>query len=275
MIARVWHGVVPGAKADAYGRYLADSDRGIPDYGSTPGNRGATLLRRDEGDLVHFTLISLWESRAAIVAYAGAEIDKAQYFPFDLECLVDLEPHVLHHEVVAAAGVFPDRAATEASWEVVSSSGRERAAWLARPVEDPGSAEALTCDVVLIGRFFGASLDAAPPGPSPDFGLEMRGLAVRIATLQRLHAHLRSWLDLPLAEQRRTRLAFDCEMGGLFDQDVRLILGERADTLSAGHPVATVKFVVGRMSGEMSFVTDQTCLAALCAGLAKVLGRSM
>jgi len=267
MIARVWHGVVPRARADAYGRYLADSDRGIPDYRKTPGNRGATLLRRDEGDLVHFTLISLWESREAIAAYAGAEIDKAQYFPFDLECLVDPEPHVAHHEVVAAA--------TEASWEIVSSSGRERAAWLARPAAGPGSAEALTCDVVLTGRFFGASLDAAPPGGSPDFTLAVRGLAVRIATLQRLHAQLRSWLDLPLAEQRRTRLALDCEMGGLFDQDVRLILGERADTLSAGHPVATVKFVIGRMSGEMSFVTDQTCLGSLCAGLAKVLGGSI
>ena len=101
MIARVWHGVVPLAKADAYERYLAESDRGIEDYRKVPGNRGATLMRRDEGDRVHFLFISLWESREAIAVYAGADIDKAQYFPFDLECLIDPEPNVAHFEVVA------------------------------------------------------------------------------------------------------------------------------------------------------------------------------
>lgn len=103
MIARVWHGIVPLAKADAYERYLAESDRGIRDYRAVPGNRGATLMRRDEGERVHFLFISLWESRAAIAGYAGEEIDKAQYFPFDLECLIDPEPNVAHYEVVATS----------------------------------------------------------------------------------------------------------------------------------------------------------------------------
>lgn len=103
MLARVWHGVVPRAKADAYERYLADSDRGIRDYRKVPGNRGATLMRRDDGERVHFLFISLWDSRAAIAGYAGDEIDKAQYFPFDLECLIDPEPNVAHYEVVATS----------------------------------------------------------------------------------------------------------------------------------------------------------------------------
>jgi len=104
MIARVWHGVVPLAKADAYERYLADSDRGIGDYRRLPGNRGATLMRRDDGDRVHFLLVSLWDSREAIVGYAGDDIDEAQYFPFDRECLIDPEPNVAHYEVVATSG---------------------------------------------------------------------------------------------------------------------------------------------------------------------------
>jgi len=32
MIARVWHGVVPMAKADGYGDYLSNSERGVSDY---------------------------------------------------------------------------------------------------------------------------------------------------------------------------------------------------------------------------------------------------
>jgi heme-degrading monooxygenase HmoA len=102
MIARVWQGVVPLARAEAYGAYLAESDRGVRDYQRTPGNRGVLLCRRAEGDTVRFLLVSLWESRQAIGAYAGDDIEEAQYFPFDLECLVDPDPRVTHWEVVVA-----------------------------------------------------------------------------------------------------------------------------------------------------------------------------
>lgn len=102
MIARVWHGVVPLEKAEGYGDYLSTSDRGVPDYRATPGNRGACLLRRVEGDRVHFLLISLWDSRDSIAAYAGPDIDQARYFPYDRECLVDPERHVTHYDVLVA-----------------------------------------------------------------------------------------------------------------------------------------------------------------------------
>ena len=102
MIARVWHGVVPLEKADGYGNYLADSDRGVRDYKSVPGNRGVCLLRRVQDDRVHFLLISLWDSRKAIEGYTGPDIERAQYFPYDLECLLDPEPNVAHYEVMIA-----------------------------------------------------------------------------------------------------------------------------------------------------------------------------
>ncbi|HXH27932.1 MAG TPA: antibiotic biosynthesis monooxygenase [Candidatus Polarisedimenticolia bacterium] len=108
MIARVWQGVVPLAKAEAYGRYLSDSERGVGDYRRLPGNRGALLLRRDEGDRSRFLLISLWESRQAIEAYAGKDIDRAQYFPFDRDCLLDPDPEVAHYEVLSAPGLGGD-----------------------------------------------------------------------------------------------------------------------------------------------------------------------
>ena len=103
MIARIWRGAVRAEKAEAYARYLAESDRGVADYARTPGNRGFVLLRKSDGDLERFELISFWDSREAIVAYAGPEIEQARYFPFDLECLVDPEPRVAHFEVVGAS----------------------------------------------------------------------------------------------------------------------------------------------------------------------------
>jgi len=100
MIARVRQGVVPAERADGYGAYLADSDRGVLDDQRIPGHRGVVLLRRPAGNRVQFVLISLWESRASIAACAGADIDRAQYFRYDRECLIDPDPKVTHYEVV-------------------------------------------------------------------------------------------------------------------------------------------------------------------------------
>ena len=99
MIARTWHGVVPSAKAEDYYAYLMRT--GIPDYQATPGNLGVQVLRRQEGDLTHFLLISLWESYEAIRAFAGDPLDAAHYYPEDSEYLLELEPKAIHYEVLA------------------------------------------------------------------------------------------------------------------------------------------------------------------------------
>jgi heme-degrading monooxygenase HmoA len=46
--------------------------------------------------------MSFWDSREAIQAYAGSDIDQAQYFAYDRECLIDPEPTVMHYEVLVA-----------------------------------------------------------------------------------------------------------------------------------------------------------------------------
>jgi len=99
MIARIWRGVVPIEKAEAYLRYLAGF--GFRDYEAYPGYCGVHLLRRTEGTRVHILLLSFWNSRQAIVAYAGANIEQAHYYAYDLECLIDPEPNVEHYEVLS------------------------------------------------------------------------------------------------------------------------------------------------------------------------------
>ena len=98
MIARIWHGITAAAKADAYLDYL--NQTGVPDYQATTGNRGVYVLRCIEDDVAHFTLISLWDSMAAIEQFAGPEPEQARYYPEDKEFLLEFEPMVIHYEVL-------------------------------------------------------------------------------------------------------------------------------------------------------------------------------
>lgn len=99
MLARLWHGRVPSMKADAYDVYLKRT--GIPDYTTTLGNRGAWVLRRAEGDVTHFLLITFWDSLAAIEAFAGSPVDSARYYPEDDDYLLERESKVVHYDVAA------------------------------------------------------------------------------------------------------------------------------------------------------------------------------
>ena len=100
MIARMWHGETAVANADRYLEFL--KQRAIPDYRSIDGNRGVYLLRRIEGDRAHFITLSLWDSTSSIAAFAGANIEKAKYYPEDKEFLLAFEPTVQHWETTAA-----------------------------------------------------------------------------------------------------------------------------------------------------------------------------
>jgi heme-degrading monooxygenase HmoA len=103
MIARVWQGVVPIEKAEAYSRYLADF--GFRDYETYPGNLGSYLLRHSEGSQVHVLLLSFWTSRETIVGYAGADIEQARYYPYDLDCLIKPALNVEHYKLLSRAWV--------------------------------------------------------------------------------------------------------------------------------------------------------------------------
>jgi len=100
LIARTWHGRTAAIKADEYLKFLIG--RAIPDYQSIAGNRGVTILRRTQGAEAHFLILTVWESRAAIEAFAGADIEKAKYYDEDQEYLLEFEPTVTHYEVCAA-----------------------------------------------------------------------------------------------------------------------------------------------------------------------------
>jgi heme-degrading monooxygenase HmoA len=98
MIARLWRGVTPADKADAYLAYLEAT--GVQDYAAVPGNRGVQVLRRVEDGCAEFLLISLWDSFDAIRVFAGDDIERAVYYPEDANYLLTFEPTVTHYDVL-------------------------------------------------------------------------------------------------------------------------------------------------------------------------------
>jgi heme-degrading monooxygenase HmoA len=97
MIARIWHGAVPATKGAEYLERMRTV--ALPDYKSTPGNRGAYCLHRVEGDVAHFEMLTFWENVDAIKRFAGNDYAVAKYYDFDRSFLIELEPHVRHYTV--------------------------------------------------------------------------------------------------------------------------------------------------------------------------------
>lgn len=96
MIVRAWRGLVRAADGDAYLAYVQQT--GIADYAATPGFKGITVLRRTDGDVTEFLLLTRWESWDAIRAFTGPDPDKARYYPEDERFLLDLPDLVEHWE---------------------------------------------------------------------------------------------------------------------------------------------------------------------------------
>jgi len=99
MICRMWHGITPRSKADAYAVLL--EQRALSGYRAVPGNISVQVLRRDEAEVTHFITVTYWESEDSIRAFAGDEVLTARYFPEDEDYLLEFEPFVQHYTVAA------------------------------------------------------------------------------------------------------------------------------------------------------------------------------
>ncbi len=97
MIMRVWRGITPKDQADAYLEHLQQT--ALPALADQPGQRGAWVLRRVQGDRCEIVLLSLWDSLDAVRAFAGDRPERAVYFAEDDKFLLDMEPLVRLYEV--------------------------------------------------------------------------------------------------------------------------------------------------------------------------------
>lgn len=96
-VARSWSARATAAGAEAY---LAHFQKAVlPALREIDGHRGALVLRRPEGDLVRITVLTLWESMAAVERFAGADAEAAVVEPAARAVLADFDPRVEHFEL--------------------------------------------------------------------------------------------------------------------------------------------------------------------------------
>ncbi|MDQ3695893.1 MAG: antibiotic biosynthesis monooxygenase [Chloroflexota bacterium] len=100
MIGRIWVGRTRAAHADAYYQYLLAT--GLNDYAATAGNRCVHVLRRVDGDVAEFTLLTFWDAWDDIRRFAGPNPEVAVYYPDDDEYLLEKNPRVTHYEVLSS-----------------------------------------------------------------------------------------------------------------------------------------------------------------------------
>jgi heme-degrading monooxygenase HmoA len=98
MIARIWRGAVRSSDAKEYIRYIDET--GMAEYQRCAGNRGAWMLSRDLGDgRTEIVTLSFWDTRESIHEFAGAEIERAVFYPEDERFLIERDLSVTHYEV--------------------------------------------------------------------------------------------------------------------------------------------------------------------------------
>ena len=97
-VARSWWARATPAGADAYLAHFPGAV--LPALRETGGHhRGALVLRRPEGGLVRITVLTLWESMAAVERFAGADGEAAVVEPAARAVLADFDSRVEHFEL--------------------------------------------------------------------------------------------------------------------------------------------------------------------------------
>ena len=89
VIVRLWHGRTSVSQADAYAEFL--KERAVPDYSSIVGLKKLYFLRRIDEDAAHFLLVTLWDSMASVLKFAGEHPEIAKYYPEDDSFLLEKE----------------------------------------------------------------------------------------------------------------------------------------------------------------------------------------
>lgn len=103
MVARTWRGWTRADEIDQYADYVLRT--GVEGLAGTEGNRGVYVFTRPEGERAEIVVTSLWDSREAIRAFAGDEIERAVFFPEDDAFLVEREWTCTHYDVPVAHAV--------------------------------------------------------------------------------------------------------------------------------------------------------------------------
>ena len=96
-IMRLWHGEVAIENADEYEKFMIE--KAAPDYASVDGLLKLYFQRRNENEMAHFLLVTIWDSLDSIEKFAGAEPNLAKYYPEDDDFLLEKEKYTSMYDV--------------------------------------------------------------------------------------------------------------------------------------------------------------------------------
>jgi heme-degrading monooxygenase HmoA len=99
MIASIWRGVTQASLAERYLEYLNQCV--VPHHQSDSGNQGIFVLRDIQGELAHFLILAFWESKEALIEFAGEGFEYAIQHPEDEEYLLAFESVISQYQVVS------------------------------------------------------------------------------------------------------------------------------------------------------------------------------
>lgn len=98
MVVRVWKARAAPGNVAAYARHFRHSV--LPELAGIAGHQGALVLKHDAGAHVEVTVLTLWESMAAIEKFAGNPVGRAVVEPAARAVLIDFDETVRHYDVV-------------------------------------------------------------------------------------------------------------------------------------------------------------------------------
>ena len=100
MIARIWQGRTRPGMGESYFEYLEKT--GLKEYKATQGFQGVLVLRREIGEESEYLLLTLWKDMDAVRRFAGADPERAVYYPDDDRYfpVQELGPQVKHFQVL-------------------------------------------------------------------------------------------------------------------------------------------------------------------------------
>ena len=98
MISRHWRGATKQGQDQAYIDHLKTET--FPKLRAIPGFVSASILKRDGADGSEFEIVTVWQSRKAIEAFAGRDIDTAVVPEAAQAMLAEFDQRVRHFEIV-------------------------------------------------------------------------------------------------------------------------------------------------------------------------------
>jgi heme-degrading monooxygenase HmoA len=98
MIARIWQGITLATKAGQYLEYLYHCV--IPAYQRAKGNTGFFVMKEPHGELVHFLLLSFWDSEDSLADFVGPDLETVNLPLEEKRLLVAFESNARNYKVV-------------------------------------------------------------------------------------------------------------------------------------------------------------------------------